>query len=209
MARNAEILQQLVLSVGVLEGRQWAPKGCVRQRVPPSVEPCGPWWCSCRTRLWCSLSVCCMGLLWCSSTTLWGPSRTDFFKILRLKSRCRALLHHGVRVIWPFQLVGDVYTEELDVFDHLQGSPVDEDVGCAQPGSLRERCATSVTKGSPRMTGFRHYPLGTNWLNQRCFDAICQRIVTWNLHGKYIGFEKSNQLLFWGCNFNHRIMLSW
>jgi hypothetical protein len=39
-------------------------------------------------------------------------------------------------------------------------------------------------------------PLGTNCLNQHCFHVIGQCIVLWNPHRKYIGFEKSPQLLF-------------
>jgi hypothetical protein len=44
--------------------------------------------------------------------------------------------------------------------------------------------------------------LGTNWLNQCCFNIVCQRIVTWNLRGKYIGFEKGYQ-----CNLLSSVLL--
>ena len=33
---------------------------------------------------------------------------------------------------------------------------------------------------------------GTHWLNQHCFNVICQRIVTQNQRGKYIGFENKS-----------------
>lgn len=45
-------------------------------------------------------------------------------------------------------------------------------------------------------------PLGTQWLNKHCFNVICQRFVTWNQRGKYIGFEKSNQPVPLSSNFN-------
>jgi hypothetical protein len=48
-----------------------------------------------------------------------------------------------------------------------------------------------------------HIPLGTSWLNQRCFNVLCQHIVTWILLGKYIGFAKSHQLLLWEGHLYH------
>ena len=41
--------------------------------------------------------------------------------------------------------------------------------------------------GLPALHAFEGtIPVGTNWLNQCCFNVILQRIVMWNQRGKYI-----------------------
>uniref|UniRef100_A0A4W5QC24 Sushi domain-containing protein n=1 Tax=Hucho hucho TaxID=62062 RepID=A0A4W5QC24_9TELE len=47
------------------------------------------------------------------------------------------------------------------------------------------------------MWSILHFPFSTsetyptNWLNQRCFNVMCQRTVAWNLREKYNGFLKA------------------
>lgn len=56
---------------------------------------------------------------------LWGQAK--FLQHPEVEELLSCLLHYGVRVVRPFQLLRDVYPEEFEVIDHLHSGPVDED----------------------------------------------------------------------------------
>ena len=72
------------------------------------------------------------------------------------------------------------------LFSHNQGHQGQETSSTRREGQAWEDGEEpQAQRGKVRAT--ITIPIGTNWLNQRCFNVICQRIVTWNLRGKHIG----------------------